>query len=170
MPIDLNSSLENVSNLAFGNNILNYIFGNLVLVSVIISIISIIILLIILPVKKTTYKIFKSFMYIFFATTLMIFLHNGVNKNKNLELNHKSQGDIVMGGINNDLSRYYSDEYKPIKPFVGGSISEQINELSNVNEVNNVNNVNNVNEVNEVNEVLLGPSVDNFQTEKNLFK
>jgi len=113
MPIDLNSSIKNVSNKVFGNDILNGLFSNTISLSIGIAIFSILIILSVLPMKnKPLYKIFKVFLYIFLTSVVFVFFHDSVLKIKTKETEY-NEDITTIGGMTNDI---YGGSFKRVIP------------------------------------------------------
>lgn len=100
MPIDLLSSIRKTSHWAFGSPILNSILGSSIFVALAIAIIMILIIMFMYPAKSgTPFSIVgKMFIYMFFITLMVIFLHDGVIKYMfEDELSDKAGDDIMQG-------------------------------------------------------------------------
>lgn len=82
MPIDLYGSIKKTSQWAFGSPFLNGVLSSTVVVAIMISLIMIFIIMIMYPAKSgTPFSIVaKMFVYMFFSTMLVVFLHDSVLK------------------------------------------------------------------------------------------
>ena len=95
MPVDLCASLDRTSNWAFGSSILNGLFGNKIVVSVIIALIMVLIVMLVYPAKKGTGvgSLIKMFIYMGALACLIMFVHDGVLK-ASFEEEHKDTNSI----------------------------------------------------------------------------
>jgi hypothetical protein len=82
MPIDLYSSLRGASQWAFGSPLLNNILGSSLFVAIVVALLMILLIMFMYPAKPGTSfaVIAKMFVYMFFSSLLVIFLHDGVIK------------------------------------------------------------------------------------------
>lgn len=96
MPIDLNHSLNTISEQAFGNNIISGTLGNVMSCALIIAIIAIVLIMFIYPAKSGTplLVVVKIFIYMFAATAALIFIHDGIKRR------HQTDGDRDADHLN----------------------------------------------------------------------
>ena len=116
MTIDLNSSISKVSHYAFGSSALNSILSSSIFVAGVISLIMIVIVMILYPAKKNTpfFLICKMFVYMFFISWVVIFLHDGVVRYTfNDKQNENTSDDFMHNMIHKDP--IYGN-YTPITP------------------------------------------------------
>ncbi len=123
MPIDLYSSIKKTSQWAFGSPLLNGVLGSSLFVAVVIALIMMLLIMFLYPAKPGTSfsVVFKMFVYMFFSSLLVIFLHDGVIKYMMEEdLTSKDSEDFMrnttMQGRLSDPS--YAQMYKPIQPTI----------------------------------------------------
>ena len=121
MPIDLYSSSKAASRWAFGSPFLNKILGSSLFVSGIVAFLMILLIMVMYPAKPgTSFSIVvKMFIYMFFGSLLVIFLHDGVVRYLTEEERNEKQADAFMQNITqtgrtSDPS--YAAMYKPITP------------------------------------------------------
>lgn len=118
MPIDLLSSIRKTSHWAFGSPILNNILGSSIFVALTIAIIMILIIMFMYPAKSgTPFSIVgKMFIYMFFITLMVIFLHDGVIKYMfEEELGEKASDDIMQGVTLSSKNVVYNNT-PPVNP------------------------------------------------------
>jgi hypothetical protein len=84
MPIDLNYSLNTVSDQAFGNNLISNTLGSILSCALILSIISILLIMFIYPAKSGTslVTVVKIFIYMFAACAAVLFVHDGIQRRR----------------------------------------------------------------------------------------
>ncbi len=82
MPIDLHSSLKGASQWAFGSPLLNSVLGSSIFVAFVIALLMVLSIMFMYPAKAgTPFSVLaKLFVYMFFGTMLIVFLHDGVIK------------------------------------------------------------------------------------------
>lgn len=121
MPIDLYSSLKGASQWAFGSPLLNNILSNSVFVAFVIALLMVLLIMFMYPAKAGTpfSVIAKLFVYMFFGTLLIVFLHDGIIKYMMEEEfttkdNEYFMQNTTMQGRVADPS--YSSMYKPVPP------------------------------------------------------
>lgn len=129
MPIDFFSSLRGASDWAVGSPLLNSILGSSLFVAIVVSLIMMLLIMFMYPAKAGTpfSVIAKMFIYMFFGSLLVIFLHDGIIKYDMEEKFTTRDSDAfmqntTMQGRISDPS--YADLYKPIAP-VSQPISSQ---------------------------------------------
>ncbi len=121
MPIDLGSSMKSASEWAFGSALLNSILSSSIFVAIVIALLMMLIVMFMYPAKSGTpfTIVAKMFVYMFFGTLLVIFLHDGVVKYM-MEENFSARDaeafmqNTTMQGRTMDPS--YADMYRPIAP------------------------------------------------------
>lgn len=121
MPIDLYSSLKGASQWAFGSPLLNNVLGSSVFVASIIALLMVLLIMFMYPAKSGTpfSVIAKLFVYMFFGTMLIVFLHDGVIKYMMEEEfaekdSEQFMQNATMHGRIADPS--YSNMYKTVSP------------------------------------------------------
>lgn len=84
MPIDLNHSLNTISDQAFGNNIISSTVGDVLSCALIIAIIAILLIMFIYPAKSGTslVTVVKIFIYMFAASAAILFVHDGIQRRR----------------------------------------------------------------------------------------
>lgn len=119
MSIDLYESIDGMSKWAFGNNFLNKILGSSLAIAIVISFIMVLLIMFIYPAKQGTsfVVVLKLFVYMFFSSLLVIFLHDGI-------LKYTIKEDVVEGGNNSFTSR-----------IIGGSDSDPTYAMYNIKPV-----------------------------------
>ena len=102
MPIDLLSSIKKTSQWTFSSPTLNNILGSSFFVSIVIALLMVLLIMIMYPAKKHTpvSVLLKMFIYMFFGTMLIVFLHDGVIKTMYDEEQQNSEADDLMSGVN----------------------------------------------------------------------
>jgi hypothetical protein len=82
MPFDLAGSIRKTSQWAFSSPLLNNILGSSLFVALTISLLMVLLIMVLYPAKKgTKFSVLcKLFIYMFFGTLLIIFLHDSVIK------------------------------------------------------------------------------------------
>lgn len=118
MPIDLCSSVNSVSHYAFGSSALNSILSSSIFVAVVIALIMMALIMILYPAKKGTpfFLVGKMFVYMFFISWLVIFLHDSVLRYTFDEDKQKdSSHDFIHHMTNNDP--VYGN-YTPVQPTI----------------------------------------------------
>lgn len=124
MPIDLNHSLNTVSEQVFGNSLLANIFGNVLSTALILAIIAVILIMFIYPAKPGTsfVVVVKIFIYMFGAAAALIFLHDGIrNKRAALQANRDEQLDLITQTNPADRDMIYSQEAQEVRPALSSS-------------------------------------------------
>ncbi len=150
MPIDLLSSIRKTSHWAFGTPILNSILGSSIFVAVSIALIMVLLIMFMYPAKSgTPFSIVcKMFIYMFFMTLMVVFLHDGVIKYMfEEELTDKANDDIMQGTtlMNKNIVYNNTPTVNPALTNQAKSVDGGNNGISN-NNASNVNvNLNNVN-------------------------
>jgi len=101
MPIDLLSSIKKTSQWTFSSPTLNYILGSSFFVAIIIALLMIILIMILYPAQKNTpfSVVCKLFIYMFFGSMLVVFLHDGVIKTMYEEEQLSKEHDSLMSGV-----------------------------------------------------------------------
>lgn len=115
MPIDINSSLSEVSNYAFGSSWLNKILSSTLIFALVITLVIIMIVILLYPAKKNAGfgHLFKLGLWIYISTSVLVFLHDGI-KNKKIENDIKTTaGDRIM---NPNSSVAYGDMRISVQP------------------------------------------------------
>lgn len=138
MPIDLYSTVKKTSHWAFANNFINKTLGSSIFVALSIALLMILIIMFMYPAKAGTpfYIVMKMFVYMFFGSLLIVFLHDGVIKYLFEEEHQEKRNEVFMQNTTaegRDFDPVYSTNYKPIKPNLPGSISggyQQSNQLN----------------------------------------
>lgn len=127
MAIDLNDTVKSVSNWAFGSPLLNGILGSSVFIAILISIIMILLIMIFYPAKSGTPAsvLFKMFVYMFFSTLLVVFLHDAVKKytydnEKNEEDQEILTTNVTGNGRNNNPA--YVGGNNVVTPFTNRNV------------------------------------------------
>lgn len=121
MPIDLCSSVNKISNYAFGSGFLNTLFGSALSIAFVIALIMILLIMIMYPAKSGTSLliIVKLFIYMFMFGLLVVFLHDGVLK---YTLQEKTEDDsnvsIMKGTTLGGRDAVYGN-YNSINPTPG---------------------------------------------------
>lgn len=102
--IDLNSSIKKTSNLVFSSPLLNGILGSSLFVAVVISLIMVILIMLYYPAQLgTPFSIVcKIFIYMFLASFLVVFLHDGVFKFLLQEQEQERNDEDILSGTNNN--------------------------------------------------------------------
>lgn len=123
MPIDLFSSLKGASQWAFGSTLLNGVLGSSIFVAVIIALLMILLVMFMYPAKSgTPFSIVaKMFIYMFFGSLLVIFLHDGVIKFMMEEDFAAKDSDAFMQNSTMQgrmADPAYADLYKTVSPQV----------------------------------------------------
>lgn len=120
MPIDLCSTVNSASHFAFGSSTLNKIFGSSIFVAVVIALVMLLLVMIMYPAKPGTgvLLLFKMFLYMFFGSLIVVFLHDSVLKHM-FEENHTANvsSDFMRGTIQKDPA--YGDSHYEVKPTLG---------------------------------------------------
>jgi hypothetical protein len=138
MPVDLCASLNRTGDYAFGSPFLNSLFGNKIIVSVLIALIVVVIVMLIYPAKKgTDYGLLiKIFIYVAAFTGIVIFLHDGIlEANVKEQMHDKNSVNISSDSPQNTV---YPDR-KIITPNLDTdtrNIAEEIASLEGLKEVN----------------------------------
>jgi hypothetical protein len=115
MPIDINSSLSEVSNYVFGSSWLNKILSSTLVFALVITLVIILIVILLYPAKKSAGfgHLFKLGLWIYIAVVTLVFLHDGI-KNKKIENEIKSSAaDRIM---NPNSSVAYGDMRVSVQP------------------------------------------------------
>lgn len=120
MPIDLCSSVNNISNYAFGSSILNSIFGSPVVLAIIISIIMVLLIMFLYPAKPGTSItiIIKMFIYMALSSFLIIFLHDGIIKYALEEEHQEKNNESFMRGTTIGGRDPVYGNYQNINPYM----------------------------------------------------
>ena len=117
MPIDLCSSVSSVSQYAFGSSFVNIILSSSIFVAVVIAIIMTLIIMILYPAKKGTpfFLVGKMFVYMFFISWLVIFLHDSVLR---YTFDEEKQADSAHDFIENLSKRdcVYGSQHTQVLP------------------------------------------------------
>lgn len=118
MPIDLLSSIKKTSHWAFGSNILNSILGSSIFVALVISLTMILLIMIMYPAKSGTSLtiVCKMFIYMFFITWLVLFLHDSVVRYINEEELEEKESDELANGADPDKRDVIYNNDKQIEP------------------------------------------------------
>lgn len=119
MPIDLYGSLKKSSQWAFGSPLLNSILSSSIFVAGVIALIMVLLITVMYPAKKgTPFSIVaKMFVYMFFGTLLVIFLHDSVLKFMLEEERAAVESESFMKNTTiEDRDPVYGSLYTPIKP------------------------------------------------------
>ena len=121
MPIDLYDSLKGASQWAFGSPILNSILGSSIFVAIAIALLMILLIMFMYPAKAGTpfSVVIKIFIYMFFGTLLIVFLHDNVLKYiTEEELSAKESGYFMQNTTINGRSAdpSFSSMYKVVSP------------------------------------------------------
>ena len=121
MPIDLLSCTKKTSKWAFASPVINNILGNSIFVASIIALLMVVIIMIMYPAKSGTpfSIVIKMFVYMFFGSLLVVFLHDGVIKHMIEEQYETSKAmdfmeSATMEGRQNNPA--YSNLYQKIDP------------------------------------------------------
>lgn len=137
MPIDFFSSLKGASNWAVGSPLLNNILGSSIFVAIVVSLIMMLLVMFMYPAKAgTPFSIVaKMFIYMFFGSLLVIFLHDGIIKYTMEEEFTTRDSDAfmqntTMQGRTSDPS--YADLYKTVAPVAQPVLSPPIVQSSSI--------------------------------------
>jgi hypothetical protein len=126
MPIDISSSVNNISKQVFGTSIINKYLGSTIFVGIIITFILLLIIMIFYPAKENTSVkiIFKVGLYSFLSSLLILFLHDGIIKS-NLSNDKISENNekIIQNLTNKNRDSIYNNNI-PIKPNITGGNGE----------------------------------------------
>jgi hypothetical protein len=150
MPIDISSSVNNISNQVFGTSIINKYLGSTICVGILITFILLMIIMIFYPAKENTpiKIIFKVGLYSFLSSLLILFLHDGIIKSNlsNDKINENNE-KIIQNLTNKNRDIIYNKNI-PIKPNILGGDDEDedgnyLGESGNQNNNQIVNNQNN---------------------------
>ena len=116
MPIDLCSSVGSVSQYAFGSSALNGILSSSIFMAIMISFIMVILIMILYPAKKGTsfFLVGKMFVYMFFISWMLVFLHDSVLNYINKEKEQSDLSHDFMHGVSHKDPVY--GNYEPISP------------------------------------------------------
>ena len=112
--------INEISNVVFGSSVLNNVFGNSIIVAIVIALLMIILIMLMYPAKAGTpfSVILRIFLYMCLGTSLIILLHNGVIKHRNeAAAENETVGGFADGfvdGGKNDPS--YGSSHKFINP------------------------------------------------------
>ena len=100
MPFDLGSTIRKTSQWSFSSPFLNNILGSSLFVSVVITLLVVLLIMIMYPAKKGTpfSVICKLFIYMFFCSLLVIFLHDSVLKFSFEEQEQEKEDNDFMKG------------------------------------------------------------------------
>ena len=133
MPIDIYSSLNNISNAVFGNNMLKAAFQGSIALGFVIALTCILLIMVLYPAKSGTsiVVVFKLFIYIFMASVSFIFIHDSILK-KNIAVKY-GQGesmDFIRGITTGGRDPVYSHGYIQIKPSTYGGDEEEEKTMS----------------------------------------
>lgn len=101
MPIDLLSSIKKTSQWTFSSPTINYILGSSLFIAIIIALVMVLLIMIMYPARKNTQLsvLCKMFIYMFFSSLLIVFLHDGVIKTMYDEELQSSEENNMMSGI-----------------------------------------------------------------------
>lgn len=124
MPIDLLSSSKKVSQFAFSSPFLNKILGSSLFTAGIVSFLMVMLIMVMYPAKSgTSFSIVvKMFIYMFFGSLLVIFLHDSVVRFMMEEEYNEKQSEAFMQNITQTgrvADPSYAALYKPIVPATG---------------------------------------------------
>lgn len=128
MPIDLMSSIKKTSQWAFGSPLLNSILGSSLFVALTVALVMMLLIMIMYPAKKGTSftVVAKMFIYMFFTSLLVIFLHDGVIKFMFEEEHQSKAADDMMRGVSvvgrgDDV---YAVGHRAISPSLADAVNE----------------------------------------------
>lgn len=121
MPIDFLSSTRSAAKWAFGSPFLNKVLGSSMFVAGIVSFLMIMLIMIMYPAKSgTSFSIvLKMFVYMFFGSLLVIFLHDGVVRYMADDARNQAESEAFMQNITQTgriADPSYASLYKPIVP------------------------------------------------------
>lgn len=118
MPIDLCSSVNSVSQYAFGSSALNNILSSSIFVAIVIAIIMTLLIMILYPAKKGTpfFLVGKMFVYMFFISWLVIFLHDSVLRYTFDEDKQTDSSYDFVAQMAGPKDPVYGSDHKPISP------------------------------------------------------
>ncbi len=139
MPIDINSSINSITREVFGNNLLSTMVGKPWALGLFISVVFMFLIMIYYPAKSSVKMstIFKIFVYIFISTTCLIFIHDGVLKNRYEEKNTEdTSADMITAiGGNDPVYGNYSKvtpEHRQMNIIPEPSIEETVKEVERI--------------------------------------
>ena len=118
MPIDLKSSLKKTSQWAFSSPLLNSILGSSLFIAIIIAILMVLLVMVLYPAQKGTpfSVVFKMFLYMFFGTLLIVFLHDGVIKAMMDMQDKEKEETYLMNGSTTDGKDPVYGQTRPVNP------------------------------------------------------
>ena len=101
MPIDLADSIKTCSNWAFGSSVLNNVLSSSITLAIVISTLMVVFIATMYPAKPgTPFTIVgKLFIYMFFTTLMVVFLHDSVIKHTNENTQENRVSSDFMRGI-----------------------------------------------------------------------
>lgn len=120
MPVDLCSSVNSISQYAFGSGFLNSLLGSALSVAFIIAMTMVLLIMFLYPAKKgTPFKtVFKMFVYMFLISLLVIFAHDSINQTaQQAQQKHKEVSEIFRSV--NDRDPVYGN-YESVNNVLGG--------------------------------------------------
>lgn len=100
MPIDLNSSIGYISQIAFGSPFLNGILSNTLFVAVLIALITCLLIMFLYPAKKDTSisVVGKIFIWSILSSAFVVFLHDSVRRISYDEMRNNSSNNELING------------------------------------------------------------------------
>lgn len=131
MAIDIEGSIDKVSNAAFSYSFFNKILSNPLFIGIAIALIFILLLMVYYPAKKGTSLLipFKIFLYTFLSSFLIVFLHDSVIKHTISQEYKQFADEELIGGLNHENRDGIYNNTAPVKPtgeFHGGNYIKQI--------------------------------------------
>jgi len=135
MPIELCKVFKDTFEMTFASNGLNKIFYSKIYTTAFLTVVVLMIMILIYPCKKGTpmWILGKVGLYVFIASLVVIFIHDGVVQFKTKQTLGGNDSDNFIGGIGNDNVMYESG-MKP-SPITGrGGLSEYIDQSDQSNE------------------------------------
>lgn len=121
MPIDFSSTTKSAERWAYGSPFLNKILGSSVFVAGAVSFLMIMLIMVMYPARSgTSFSIvLKMFVYMFFGSLLVIFMHDGFLRHMTEESHTEKQSEAFMQNITQSgraADPSYASMYKPITP------------------------------------------------------
>lgn len=102
MPIDLLSTVKKTSQFAFDSPLLNNILGNSIFIAVCIALLMVLLIMIMYPAEADTpfSVVCKMFLYMFFGSFVIVFLHDGVIKHMMQDSQEEKYQEEILSGVN----------------------------------------------------------------------
>jgi hypothetical protein len=118
MPIDICSSINNISHYVFGSTVLNGLLSSSIIMAIIITIIMIILVMIMYPAKKgTSFTILvKMAIYMLLSTIFIVFLHDSVLKCLYQDHVKETDDESILGGTTTNTRNPVYGNWKSVSP------------------------------------------------------